>query len=97
MNSGGRSRFSQTRDSLGCADTGEASVTIRARLANAPRRCPANSRPGLMSRANKRLSSDGSVFAQLCDLRRVIAKFLEYLGIVLTQLRPDPFTITGCL
>lgn len=51
----------------------------------------------LIDRASRRFSSDGSVFAQLCDLRRVIAKFLEYLCVMLTQLRPDPFTFTGCL
>jgi len=41
--------------------------------------------------------SDGAVFAQLGDLRRVIAKFLKHQCIVLTQLWPDPFAFTGSL
>ena len=89
--------FQPDQGFLACADTGDGQADDQEQLANAHNARPSSGRQCLMSRANRRFSSDGSVFAQLCDLRRVIAKFLEYLCIVLTQLRPDPFTITGCL
>lgn len=89
---GGRSRSNQISVSFGCAkavDTG-----------------PANSAKAAATRQirewwtaveSRRLSLDGPVVTQLCDLFRVVAKIVEYLRIVFAQLRPDPFRSAGCL
>lgn len=38
-----------------------------------------------------RRCSDGPVFTQPSDLRRVVAQIAKHLRIVFAQLRPDPF------
>jgi hypothetical protein len=97
MNSGGRSRFSQTRVSFGCANVDGAWPARQRKIANAHNARPPRLRQRLMGCAIKRLSLDGPVFAQLCDLFHVVTKIVEYLRIVFAQLRPDPFRSARCL
>ncbi|MNN63244.1 hypothetical protein D3C81_1786070 [compost metagenome] len=89
--------MSQIRGSLVCARADGTVSRSRNKVASTQSSQPPRDGQHPIAPAGRRLRSDGSVFAQLCDLRRVIAKFLEYLCVVLTQLWPDPFTFPGCL
>ena len=89
--SGGRSRNSQIRVSFGCANVDGAWPASKRKTANAHNTRPPRVRLCLMGRANRRLSLDGPVFTQFCDLFLVVTKIVEYLRIVFAQLRPDPF------
>ena len=82
---GGRSRNNQIRVSLGCAQTVDTGPANNAKAATARQ-----TREWWNAVESRRLSLNGAVFTQLCDLFLVITKIVEYLRIVFAQLRPDP-------
>jgi hypothetical protein len=92
MVSGGMSRSNQINVGFACAQAGRASRNNRPNSRHVHQWSAFGA-----SDICRRFSSNGSVITQPGDLLLVVAKIVQYLRIVFTKLRPDPFGGARCL